>query len=156
MPKIRPYGRIFSRQPRSCEPPGRWRTSTYIRLLAITADSPEERADFERKLREYTWALKVNSVAGTTFMKHALAMIESSTHVQLSTSGEGWTNTSSVTALSMADSDTWTRSAMSGVGPRDDEQSSHDVEHLDVNSVVGRGIDEWDLDMDTDCQGWGD
>lgn len=50
-------------------------------VLETTAQSEEERAFYSRKLKEFKWALKVNSEAGASFMKQALALINHSIRI---------------------------------------------------------------------------
>lgn len=48
---------------------------SFGQILGASAPSDEELALYSRKLKEFKWALKVNSEAGASFMKHALAYI---------------------------------------------------------------------------------
>ncbi|KAF2207019.1 hypothetical protein CERZMDRAFT_115476 [Cercospora zeae-maydis SCOH1-5] len=49
--------------------------------LSFTSFSDDEKALYERKLKEYKWNLKVNSEAGASFMKQALALINQTVRV---------------------------------------------------------------------------
>lgn len=51
------------------------------RVLQASAGNVEEKTSLVQKLKEYQWSLKVNSEAGTGFMKHALAVIDQSNHI---------------------------------------------------------------------------
>ncbi|KAF2480407.1 fungal-specific transcription factor domain-containing protein, partial [Neohortaea acidophila] len=44
--------------------------------LAASALDPAERAFYEQKVKEFRWTLKVNSEAGTGFMKQAIGMLD--------------------------------------------------------------------------------
>ncbi|GIZ46083.1 hypothetical protein CKM354_000922200 [Cercospora kikuchii] len=64
--------------------------------LSFTSFSDDERGLYERKLKEYKWNLKVNSEAGASFMKQALALINQSVRV-VSQAGDGSSATTSPT-----------------------------------------------------------
>lgn len=49
--------------------------------LASSAQSEDEQAMYARKLKEFKWALKVNSEAGASFMKEALMLIGQSVRI---------------------------------------------------------------------------
>lgn len=48
---------------------------SFGQILGATSQSDDESTIYSRKLKEFKWALKVNSEAGASFMKHALAYI---------------------------------------------------------------------------------
>lgn len=48
---------------------------SFGQILGATAQSEDEMEMYSRKLKEFKWTLKVNSEAGASFMKHALAYI---------------------------------------------------------------------------------
>lgn len=54
---------------------------TLGQTLGQTASSEEEQAMYSRKLKELKWSLKVNSEAGASFMKQALALINQSVRI---------------------------------------------------------------------------
>jgi len=53
------------------------------RMLQLTATSQRESYDLEGKIKEFKWALKVNSEAGATFMKKGLSWLQYYGHVTI-------------------------------------------------------------------------
>ena len=117
------------------------------RLLARTSTLPEARADFERKLTEYTWTLKVNGEAGTTFMKHALSMIDSSSRIHSLP-----VNSQSLTDLGTSPS---TSHSAPGASFEDGDASTNDMDQPSVDSATAMAIDEWDASMTVHVYEWG-
>lgn len=71
---------------------------TLGQTLSQTSSSEEERTMYTRKLKEYKWSLKVNSEAGASFMKQALALINQSFNVVSQASETSSTMTSPASA----------------------------------------------------------
>lgn len=70
-------------------------------MLEITSYSEEEKALYTNKLKAFKWALKVNSEAGASFMKQALAFINQPVRIttQLADTASNITSPSSVGLL---------------------------------------------------------
>lgn len=122
-------------------------------LQAHSVDS-EEAAFYDSRLREYKWALRVNSEAGSKFSKTALSLINSPAPVVDRNRQHSWQSAGSATATPLADwemaslapHDPWTQSS-SGTGlnsldfSQDPRWSSDfgnnmvsDIGHLDMGS----------------------
>ncbi|KAK4504972.1 hypothetical protein PRZ48_002935 [Zasmidium cellare] len=73
-------------------------------VLETTAQTEEEKAFYTRKLKEFKFALKVNSEAGASFMKQALALINHSIRItsQPFDPGSNMTSPASVGVLPQA------------------------------------------------------
>jgi len=68
-------------------------------LLERTAVEDTEKTEFGQGLQEYRWCLKLHSEAGARFMKHALTLIDLSSKIIITTSGECSLTTSPVAAI---------------------------------------------------------
>lgn len=67
---------------------------SFGQILGATAPSEDEQAMYSRKLKEFKWALKVNSEAGASFMKQALILINHSVRLVQQGPENGSSNTS--------------------------------------------------------------
>lgn len=71
---------------------------SFGQVLGSTALTEEEQVLYSRKLKEFKWALKVNSEAGASFMKQALILINHSVRLIQQGPENGSTNTSPASA----------------------------------------------------------
>lgn len=120
---------------------------SFGQALESTSSTAGEHNYFNKKLREFKWALKVNSEAGAAFMKVALGLIEHSTVVVAfspavlsSTTSPTYDPDGSITSISPATNDP--QHALHGFVPQHSQQPYPAV-MFDVNATGQTG---WHFD----------